>query len=722
MPEKANDKNFPVKIKSSLDEDLLVDTMSGEEQMGQLFVFHLELLSENPELHFDKVVGQQVTVSLSLGEGDRYFNGFITEFRYAGAKNNFNRYHAVIRPWFWFLTQTSDCRIFQEMTVPDIIKSVFSDNGMANFKSLLKGTYRKWEYCVQYRESDFNFISRLMEQEGIYYYFEHQEDKHELVMADDVSAHSAFPKFDTVPFHSQYGEKSDLDVDHLDYWAATQFIKPTKYFIQDFNFKNTNPYLPSKHTQKNYYEMPPSVDPEIFDYPGEYQDTDAGKNYVNIRLEELQCQQERVQAGGTCRGISPGCLFNLEDHPRLDQNKEYLVISVIHNIYNSAFEVTGNQYDEVYRCQLEVMDGSKQFRTPRVTKKPIVQGPQTAIVVGPSDQEIYTDEYGRVKVQFHWDRYGQHDQDSSCWVRVSQLWAGKRWGAMHIPRIGQEVIVSFMEGDPDQPIITGRVYNAVNMPPYELEGNKTQSGIKSRSTSGGGPDNFNEIRMEDKIGSEELYIQAEKNETILVKNDKTENVGNDETISIGHDRVETVGNDETITVGHSRTETVAVDETLTVSNNRTRNVANTETVTIGQFRIHTVGINEDINIGVAQEVIIGGLQAIEVGASQNVGVGLSQSIEVGRDRSLDVGKDYNINVGNDRNVNIGEKESVKVGKDWVVDVGDSVTIKCGSAQIVMKKNGNIQLKGKDITFKASGKMGLKASSAITLKGSSIKEN
>ena len=526
------DTNYPLRIKSPLAGDLLLASMTGEEEMGRPFVFHMELLSEKFDLHFDKVVGQKVTAILSLAEGKRFFNGYVTEFRYAGASGRFSRYQAVIRPWFWFLTRTADCRIFQEKKVPDIIKEVFRDNGMADFKDRLNGTYRKWEYCVQYRESDFDFVSRLMEQEGIYYFFEHEEGTHTLILADDIGAHSPFPNHAVVPFHAETdGMHAEL-ADHLDFWTTTQSVMPAKYASQDFNFKTPKVDLLSKFSVPNKHASPLG-DPEIFDYPGEYPEPANGKKYVEIRLQELQCQHERVQAGGSCRGIAPGCLFTFEDYPREDQNKEYLVISVAHAINNMPFISGEGSTEELYRCQTEVMDKTKPFRTARQTPWPVVQGPQTAIVVGPSGEEIHTDEFGRVKVQFHWDRYGKKDENSSCWVRVSQLWAGTKWGGIHIPRIGQEVLVSFMEGDPDHPIITGRVYNADYMPPYGLPENKTQSGIKSRSSKEGSADNFNEFRFEDKKGEELIYLQAEKDLTTLVENDEQRTTINTRTVEVG---------------------------------------------------------------------------------------------------------------------------------------------------------------------------------------------
>ena len=714
MPITPTDTHRGLKIESPLGEDLICQTLNGSERLGRLFEYHLDLLSLNRNIAFPDIVGQRVTVTMELPEGERHFDGYVTQFRYAGTDGQFARYQATLRPWLWFLTRTADCRIFQKQKVPDIIKAVFRDNGMSDFKDKLRESYREWEYCVQYRESDFNFVSRLMEQEGIYYYFEHVKGKHTLVLSDGVNAHEAFPNYATVPYFPPDPNQALRQRDHIQRLAVTQSIMPGKYAITDYDFEKPKVDLISKLSKSRPHAYPID-DHEIFDYPGEYTEMSDGESYVERKLQELQAQHERMQATGNARGLCSGYTFTLDGYPREDQNREYLIIAVTHQIENDALETSASHGGgDFYTCQIEVMDTAQPYRSERTTPKPVVQGPQTAVVVGPGGEEIFCDKYARVKVQFHWDRYGQNDENSSCWVRVSQAWAGKAWGGMHIPRIGQEVVVSFLEGDPDQPLITGRVYNAVNMPPYELEANKTQSGIKSRSSKGGTPDNFNEIRMEDKKGSEELYIQAEKNENILVKNDKGETVGHNETISIGNDREETVGHNETITIGNDRVELVGNNETLTVTTNRTRNVGANESVTVAQMRTHTVGVNEAIAIGAAQEIVIGAGQTVAVGGAQSTTVGAAQSVSVANDRSVNVGDSHAVAVGKDENHN--------VGKNLVVEVGDSITFKCGSASISMKKNGDITIQGKNLQFKASSKIDAKASSTVTIKGSKVLEN
>ncbi|MGA9574591.1 MAG: type VI secretion system tip protein VgrG [Lysobacterales bacterium] len=574
------DTNVPIQLKTPLgDNVLLVRSIRGKEKVSGLFVFHLDLISENPGLEFDKTVGQNITAVLLLDDAgeERYFNGFITEFRYSGKDGQYYRYQATIRPWLWLLTRTSDCRIFQKtnMTVPDIIKDVFKINNMVDFDARLSATYRIWDYCVQYNESDFDFISRLMEQEGIYYYFEHKADKHVLVLADDASAHNPYAGYEEIQYLPDLDQGS-ATAKALNTWTAKQHMMPNMYATKDYDFENPKLPLLSKYSKQTGHEWP-NFEPEIYDYPGEYVTGEEGKTYAEIRLQELMCQRERVHASGQCRGLVPGCMFTLWNYPRDDQNKEYLILSIEHEMNNHEF-MSGAQEDiTVYESKIEVIAKDKlPFRAPRKTRKPKVQGPQTAVVVGPKDDEanseIYTDKYGRIKVQFHWDRYGDKDEKSSCWVRVSQLWAGAKWGGIHIPRIGQEVVVSFLDGDPDRPLITGSVYNANYMPPYELTTNKSQSGIKSRSTTGGSADNFNEIRFEDKIGEEELYIHAEKNHTNITENDRSENVGHDRSCKVGHDYKLDVGNDALVNIGYegdavgSYTMNVCKDRIETVSN------------------------------------------------------------------------------------------------------------------------------------------------------------
>ena len=547
----ATQSNSEAKIKTPLGKDvLLLRNMSMTEELGRLFTIDLDLLSEQGDISFEDILGQNVTIELDLEDGGkRYFNGHVSSFSQSGGVSRFSSYQATVKPWFWFLTRTADCRIFQEQTVPDIVKSIFRDLGFTDFKDKLTKNYRTWEYCVQYRETDFNFVSRLLEQEGIYYYFTHKDGVHELVLSDEISAHNPLSGYSKIDYYPR-DDTSVRTKEHIFSWYISKQVQPGKYELNDFDFEKPTADLIAKSDdikkhQKSEYE--------VYDYPGEYLKVDDGEKYVQHRIKELHSEYEKGQGQSGVRVMNTGALFTLEKFSREDQNREYLITSVNHEIHSHAYESGGQDSGDLYSNSFSVIESKTSYKSARITPKPIVQGAQTAIVVGPSGEEIHTDKYGRVKIQFHWDRYGKKDQNSSCWVRVAQIWAGNKWGGIHIPRIWQEVIVDFMEGDPDQPIITGRVYNADQMPPYDLPANKTQSGIKSRSSKGGSNANFNEIRMEDKKGEEELYIHAEKDHENITENDRKEEVKNDRSLKVGNDKKEDVGNDKTEKIGNDQT-------------------------------------------------------------------------------------------------------------------------------------------------------------------------
>jgi len=714
-------------IETPLGEDtLMLASLNAKEELSRIYQFELDLRSEKPsKVKFDDIVGQNVTVSLTIeGSDDRYFNGYVCNFEQTTAPGGQAHYQATIVPWLWFLTRNADCRIFQNMKVPDIIMQVFRDHGYSDFEDALTGSYREWEYCVQYGETSFNFVSRLMEQEGIYYFFEHSKGQHKLILCDSISEHQAYGDYEKIKFQpSDAGSGTESEC--IRSCSLEQVVQPGVCVLNDFDFK-----VPQKalKTQSNITRGHAVPDFEIYDYPGEYIEYGEGEGYAKVRIEELHSQFEVLHGESDARGVCTGSTFEMTHCYIEDLNREYLVTSTHYQIRSNLPGEKSQSGSPNCTVSFTAMDIKQQFRSARLTPKPIIQGPQTAIVVGTSGEEIYTDEYGRVKVQFHWDREGKADENSSCWIRVAQIWAGKKWGAMYIPRIGQEVIVEFLNGDPDHPIITGRVYNGDQMPPYGLPANATQSTIKSNSSKGG--DGSNEIRFEDKAGSEEVFIHAQKdqnivvendetttigndrtenvgnNETITIGNDRTEDVGNNETITIGNDRSETVGNNETITIGSNRTETVGANETITIGADRTETVGSNETVTVALTRTHSVGVNDMCNVGAAQEITVGGAQAITVGAAQAITVGAAQAITVAKDASTTIGKNNTINVG----------------KNLTIDAGDQIMIKTGKASILMKKDGTITIKGKDIKIDGSGKIDIKAKKNVIIKGKKILEN
>ena len=565
-----------LEIATPLEEDVLLLTrMSGTEQLGRPFRFELELLSEDPQIKYADIVGQNVTIRLNLsGDKNRYFNGFVSRFSQALPVGDMVSYQATVVPWLWFLTRTADCRIFQEKTVPDIIEDVFREHGFTDFERSLSGSYRTWTYCVQYRETDFNFVSRLMEQEGIYYFFKHENGKHSLVLADSAGAHEPYPELKELEYHP--ADKGTKVEECISDWLVGTHLQPGSYALKDFNFENTKDLQVRAIVEREHA----AAKFEIYDYPGEYTEVKPdGEDYARKRIEELQAQYEVVSAESDARRVCTGCTFKLIDHYRDDQNKKYLITSARYNINSGEF-YSGSQTsgEDVYSCSFTAIDATQPFRAARITPKPSIPGPQTAMVVGPSGEEIYTDKYGRVKVQFHWDRYSEANENSSCWIRVAQVWAGKNWGAMYIPRIGQEVIIEFLEGDPDRPIITGRVYNADTMPPYEPKSNKTMSTIKSNSSKGGG--GFNEIRFEDKKGEEQIFIHAEKDLHIRVKNDRRELISNDRHLIVENDKLEHVENERSEIVGKSHFEEIGEDRNLTVKGEEDKEVQKDLTLTV----------------------------------------------------------------------------------------------------------------------------------------------
>ncbi len=546
---------------------LLVTSFTGEEGISRMFEFHLELVSTDFAIDFDRIVGANVTLRIRLeDDSERYINGYIRRFAQLPVEGHLARYEAEMVPWLWFLTRTADCRIFQDQSVPEIIEEVFQRFGFQDYENRLQGNYQPWEYCVQYRETAANFVMRLMEQEGIYFFFRHEQGRHFLVMGDRPSTHQPCPTKARARYQHAVGPGAEPLEDVIIELRYEQQMRPGKYALNDYNFQTPSTSLFSSIDSR--IDQGGNKRYEVYDYPGEYLKRERGDAVVRIRMEEEETPHTILSGAGNCRAFASGFRFELTDHERQDLNGEYVLTSVSHSgrseQYYAGSEAQGTSYSNTFTC----IPFDVPFRPERLTPKPIIQGCQTAVVVGPAGEEIYVDKYGRVKVQFHWDRVGSKDDNSSCWIRVSQLWAGKNWGAMFIPRIGQEVIVDFLEGDPDRPIITGRVYNAEQMPPYDLPANQTQSGIKTRSSKGGGASNFNEIRFEDKKGQEELYIHAERDLSTVVEANESRSVGGSRSTTIQQDDTRVIkkgDSTDTLEMGNREVKLQMGNDTLTVS-------------------------------------------------------------------------------------------------------------------------------------------------------------
>jgi type VI secretion system secreted protein VgrG len=553
---------------------LLFSRMTGTEEMSRLFEYEVDLLVESKNLSsvvVNKVLGQTMVVAVELpsGGGTRYFHGLVTQFRHHGAEDDYFLYRAVLSPWLWFLTCTSDCRIFQDLSVPDIIKKIFTDNGFSDFKLELTGSYKPRNYCVQYRETDFNFVSRLMEYEGIFYFFEHSNAKHTLIIADSVNAYQTISNYETISYFPPENVERKKQ-DHIFKWQTVHQVQSGTYVLNDYDFEKPKSNLITKFTEKKSYSQ---AEGEQYDYPGNYFEPPIGEAYSNIRLDELQSNYEVIQGCGNVMGLRAGILFTLKDHYIATENARHIVTQANVLIVSNQYRSEAGKENR-YECNFKVIRSTQRFRPQRLTPVPFVQGPQTATVVGKDGEEIWTDKYGRVKVQFHWDREGKKNETSSCWMRVATPIAGKQWGWVSLPRIGQEVVVSFLEGNPDRPLITGSVYNSVQMPPYTLPANQTQSGLKTRSSKEGVADNFNELRFEDKKGSEEVYFHAEKDFNCVIENNETRKIGldkkdkGDQTTEIQNDRTTTLnqGNDKlTVKTGNYTVDINAGKATVTAA-------------------------------------------------------------------------------------------------------------------------------------------------------------
>jgi type VI secretion system secreted protein VgrG len=509
-------------LTTPLGKDVLVFvSLEATEGLSELFEYHIECLSEEADIDFDKAIGQQCTLKIKMYGKERQFSGILVEARWLGSKDTYYSYRILLRPWLWLLSRTSDCRIFQDKKASDIIQEVFKERGFndVEFKLTEDSSNPKLEYCVQYRETDLNFISRLMEQHGIYYFFKHESGKHTLVLADSRSSHSAIDGLASIPYVALTG--SDRRKEQLIHnWSAQRRFRSGKIELNDYNYQKPNAQMVSDAKGSEHYTL---SEMEIYDYPGKYKEKSDGERYAKIRLQSEQAVDHRRNGNGEAVNLFPGGLTKLERHWQDSQNIEYLVVRATHSFAREAYRSGSDGGGrDTYFGAYEFLPSNQPFRAPIVTSKPLINGIQTAKVVTKdeeSSEEIDVESLGEIYVRFFWDR----KKKRSCRLRVAQVWSGKRWGGQIIPRVGQEVVVEFLEGDPDRPLIIGTVYNDEYKLPYDLPAKKTVGGLKSDSTKGGG--GYNEWNFEDKKGSEQIGVHAEKDLNVVVLNAETRTIG-----------------------------------------------------------------------------------------------------------------------------------------------------------------------------------------------------
>jgi type VI secretion system secreted protein VgrG len=592
MPTYTQD-NRQLSVKTPLDKDiLLLVGLTGQEAISQLFNFQLDLLAEDSsKVKFEKLLGQKITVTLKLpDEKERYFSGICNRLTQGGRTEGdiFTSYRMEIVPQLWLLSKRAQSRIFQHITVPDILKKVLAGLDVS-FE--IQGTFHPRDYCVQYRESDFNFASRLMEEEGIFYFFTHTADGHKMVVANTPDSH---PKYEEdsqakIIYEEVFG--GNREENRILSWEKIQELSSGKYTLWDHSFELPHKKLEGQvdilesvqaGTVDHKLQVGNNAKLEIYDYPGAYaqrfdgvdkgggdQSSDLSKIHPedSERTTKIRMQAEAVpgliiRGSSNCRHFVSGYQFSLDRH--FDADGDYVLTAVTHSARLTSADYRSADGEFAYENHITCIPFNiyLPFRPAQVTVKPTVTGTQTAVVVGPQGEEIFTDKYGRVKVQFHWDREGKYDADSSCWIRVAQSWAGKKWGFVFIPRITMEVIVDFLEGDPDRPIIVGCVYNADMMPPYPLADEKTKSTIKTMSSKGG--DGFNELRFEDKKGAEQVFVHGERDQDVRIKNDRREWIGQDRSLVVKRDKKEQVERDKHLIVKRDQVEQIERDQHLQI--------------------------------------------------------------------------------------------------------------------------------------------------------------
>ncbi|WET41584.1 type VI secretion system Vgr family protein [Citrobacter enshiensis] len=552
-------------------EGLLFWKLSGREAMSESFALTLTLLGADARIDRSKLLGQPVTVTLPTQSllSPRYINGKVTRVAVSAVELTGTRYavyQLTVEPDLWPMKRDRNLRIFQGQTAPQIVKTLLGEH-QVNVEDKLTGSYRVWDYCVQYQESSLDFISRLMELEGIAFHFRHEADKHTLVLTDAATQHLPFSGYEIIPYH-QTPSGGSTDEEGISQWALEDSVTPGIYSLDDYDFRKPNAWL-FQAQQNPASPQPGSID--VYDWPGRFVDHGHAEFYARIRQERWQVEHQQIQATATAAGIAPGHTFTLSNAPFFSDNGEYLTTAASYHFEENRY--ASGEGETIHRTDFTVIPSSVAYRPAQTTAWPRTYGPQTAKVVGPQGESIWTDKYGRVKVKFHWDRLAKGDDTSSCWVRVSSAWAGQGYGGVQIPRVGDEVVVDFINGDPDRPIITGRVYNEASMPPWALPAAATQMGFMSRSKDGAA-DNANALRFEDKAGEEQVWIQAERNLDINVKNDeshsteknRTQYVGENETLRVAKDQQAGIKGDVICLAGKSRSDKAVNNYTLSAGN------------------------------------------------------------------------------------------------------------------------------------------------------------
>ena len=702
-----NPDEYPIRMEGTYPgTDLFLIAASVEEGLSQLTRTTIEFTCKNRELDLETIVGTQMRILLEADVHDlRVFPGTCISVEYLGASDGPGHFRAEIRPWLWFLTRTRDCRVFQEKSTVDIIEDVLGGYGFSgDVDNRLSGTYDPRTYIVQYRETDYAFLSRLMEEDGIYFYFVEDGGKEKMVLADGTGAHPAAPGLSVLPFQA-VGGAAYVQREHVRDWKSAERVVSGKVTLRDYDFERpTADMMPATVIPKGAHSL---NDREIYDHPGHYRTDGMGDTRARVRMEAEAVRHKTASGVATATNLGVGTTFTLEDHPRAVDNAEHMLTRACHRLQlvgtalppavvtplDAEFAALADSNDP-YQVAFDAIPATEQFRAPLITPWPEIAGVHTAVVVGPKGEEIHTDKYGRIRVQFHWDRLGKKDEKSSCFVRTMMPWTGNNWGMIAIPRIGQEVVIQFEEGDPDRPMCIGMLYNADRMPPYELPDNMTQSGIKTNTSKDG--DGFNELMFEDKKGSELVRFQAERDFEQIIKNNASVTVG------LGH---KDKGDMEVQIHRHLKETVKTGNHTFTVASGN-------QTLKIKKDKDETIEGKSDLTVknDVTETIQMGNItRTVEMG-------NISETLSMGNiERKLDMGNDVTtLTMGN-------QTVDASMGK-IEYSAMQAIELKCGGSSIKIDPSG-VTIKGPMIKVDASamlelnGTMTKAQAQMLVLKGS-----
>ena len=621
------------------DNTFLPTRFAGTESVSKNFEFQITVLSHTMQIEPDQVIGKSCDLEIK-NESGRVFHGIVKQFALGDpVHHDLREYHLTIAPWSWLLTLTQNQRIFQNKTTKQIVEQVFKDRGFNDYDfQAAPGMQR--EYCVQYGESDFHFVARLLEEEGMIFFFTHRKGANTMVISDRANA---FVKVKEAEVEYNQGSES---AGRISQWQNGHAYQTGAWTLTEYDYSKPNQNLLQSTKSVSTFKKAKSI--EHYEY-ADISDLSSGSELVRKRISAAEAQINKVHGEGNCASFFAGGAFAIKKHDNKKQLGGYHLLEVHHTALEETY-VNSSSGETKYSNSFICVPDSVHYRVPYQRGKAKMRGPQSALVVGPKGEEIYVDKHGRIKVQFYWDREGQRDESTTCWIRVMQSWAGNGWGSSFIPRIGHEVIVDFIDGDPDKPIVSGTVYNGTHLPPFS---SKTQSGIRSRSSKGGGRENFNELRFDDKKDAEQIYVHAEKNMDSVIENDESRHVMHDRRKTIDNDQIEKIGNNKTTEVGNVHEESV------------------------GENHIKSVG--NDVNIRVSN----------------------NHTETIGNDMTITVSKNNFKTVEGDQGTTVTKSQFIKA-KTILLEADDKIVFQTGSAKIVMQKNGDILVDGKNINVTGSG--------------------